>query len=520
MTTIQNIQKLFIKLGFIVLLLLPVLSIAQSLTYEDLSNLQENNLEKAKGFFNYKGWTWGGTTKDCDNCLQQSGYDLSYDKTVWTNNGESIQFLQKAGYANAVIYYLNQYSFNTLETEVKNHLSPNGTGTLENSIWSSYKSQFFKFSFYQKKTKEYYSEKTSYYVIISDENDLKNRIAQLCSNCKGKGQIVEHEKCSYCAGDGKQNCNNCRGKGNLNCNYCQEGKVQCNSCWGKGAIQCNKCYQQGKINCSKCYGQGTYNCTKCYGSGQVTQNVPGYSFQRACTSCEGKGKFTCANCGGDGSLRCETCAGIGTLPCPKSVVTGTTVANQNTPMDAGSCQGGKVNCQQCKGIYSKTCTKCYGSGNTDLVCSSCNGKGITNREINKICPVCNGSKLKQAKTTNESTKTVSSEGSQNEEIFTIVEQMPQFPGGAEEMYKFINNNILYPDVEKANGIEGTVYVSFVVNKTGKINDVKVMRGVPGGANLEKEALRVVNLMPDWSPGKQNGKEVLVQFYLPMKFVLP
>ena len=106
-----------------------------------------------------------------------------------------------------------------------------------------------------------------------------------------------------------------------------------------------------------------------------------------------------------------------------------------------------------------------------------------------------------------------------EEIFTFVEQMPGFPGGEEERLKFIQKNTKYPMMEKENGIEGTVYVSFIVDKQGNINDVKVMRGVSGGPGLEKEALRVVKMMPKWSAGKQNGKEVQVQFYMPMKFEL-
>jgi protein TonB len=106
-----------------------------------------------------------------------------------------------------------------------------------------------------------------------------------------------------------------------------------------------------------------------------------------------------------------------------------------------------------------------------------------------------------------------------EEIFTVVEQMPEFPGGAAEMYKFISKNIQYPQIEKENGISGTVYVTFVVDKNGNINDVKSLRGVAGGPNLEKEALRVVKMMPAWKSGKQNGREVSVQFNLPIKFVL-
>jgi len=106
-----------------------------------------------------------------------------------------------------------------------------------------------------------------------------------------------------------------------------------------------------------------------------------------------------------------------------------------------------------------------------------------------------------------------------EEVFTVVEQMPEFPGGAAEMYKFISKNIQYPQIEKENNIGGTVYVTFVVDKNGKINDVKTLRGVAGGPNLEKEAMRVVKMMPSWKSGKQNGREVSVQFNLPIKFVL-
>ena len=109
--------------------------------------------------------------------------------------------------------------------------------------------------------------------------------------------------------------------------------------------------------------------------------------------------------------------------------------------------------------------------------------------------------------------------SAKDEVFTVVEQMPEFPGGAAEMYKFISKNIQYPQIEKENNIGGTVYVTFVVDKNGNINDVKSLRGVAGGPNLEKEAIRVVKMMPSWRAGKQNGRDVSVQFNLPIKFVL-
>lgn len=102
---------------------------------------------------------------------------------------------------------------------------------------------------------------------------------------------------------------------------------------------------------------------------------------------------------------------------------------------------------------------------------------------------------------------------------TIVEQMPTFPGGDAEMMKFIQKNVQYPQVEKEAGISGTCYVTFVVEKDGSITDVKVLRGVSGGPGCDKEAMRVVKSMPGWKAGKQNGREVRVQFNLPIKFTL-
>ncbi len=110
-------------------------------------------------------------------------------------------------------------------------------------------------------------------------------------------------------------------------------------------------------------------------------------------------------------------------------------------------------------------------------------------------------------------------GTEPEQVFTIVEQMPSFPGGEEELFKYLGKNIQYPAMEKDNGISGTAYVTFVVDKDGKIKDAKIARGVKGGPGCDREALRVVSSMPDWKAGKQNGRQVSVQFNLPIKFVL-
>lgn len=104
-----------------------------------------------------------------------------------------------------------------------------------------------------------------------------------------------------------------------------------------------------------------------------------------------------------------------------------------------------------------------------------------------------------------------------EEIFTIVDQMPEFPGGISKMMEFIASNIQYPNSCSEMGIQGIVYVSFVVRKDGTIDDIRLLKGVHEA--IDKEALRVVGMMPKWVPGKNSGREVDVRFALPIKFRL-
>lgn len=101
------------------------------------------------------------------------------------------------------------------------------------------------------------------------------------------------------------------------------------------------------------------------------------------------------------------------------------------------------------------------------------------------------------------------------EIFVVVEDMPRFPDG--KMQQFLAKNIRYPVRAMENGVEGTVYVTFVVDKTGKITNPSVVQGVD--ESLDREAVRVINAMPDWIPGKQRGMAVDVQFTIPIEFML-
>ena len=105
----------------------------------------------------------------------------------------------------------------------------------------------------------------------------------------------------------------------------------------------------------------------------------------------------------------------------------------------------------------------------------------------------------------------------DEEIFMKVEEMPEFPGGYEGLAKYLSDSITYPAIAKEYNIQGKVYVQFVVEKNGKVSNVKVVRGVD--KNLDKEAVRVVKSFPDWKAGKQRGKAVRVYFTVPINFQL-
>lgn len=112
---------------------------------------------------------------------------------------------------------------------------------------------------------------------------------------------------------------------------------------------------------------------------------------------------------------------------------------------------------------------------------------------------------------------VEEEEVEEEQIFTIVEDQPGFPGGDAALMQYLQGNLRYPTMAREAGIQGTVFVTFVVERDGSITDVRILRGVGGG--LDEEAVRVVRNMPRWTPGRQRGQAVRVQFNLPIRFVL-
>lgn len=104
-----------------------------------------------------------------------------------------------------------------------------------------------------------------------------------------------------------------------------------------------------------------------------------------------------------------------------------------------------------------------------------------------------------------------------DEVVRAVEQMPAFPGGDAALMKYIDSHLQYPPTAMENGIQGRVIVQFVVTKTGKIGDVKVVRGVDEA--LDAEAVRLTKSFPDFIPGKKNGRPVNVWYTLPITFKL-
>ena len=114
-------------------------------------------------------------------------------------------------------------------------------------------------------------------------------------------------------------------------------------------------------------------------------------------------------------------------------------------------------------------------------------------------------------------KTVVSQKVRKDEVFMVVENMPEYPGGNEAMFAFFAKNMKYPADAQKNKVQGRVFVTFIVDKDGAITDVQVVK--PAYPSLDAEAVRLVKMMPKWKPGTQRGVPVRVKFTLPVVFKL-
>ncbi len=107
----------------------------------------------------------------------------------------------------------------------------------------------------------------------------------------------------------------------------------------------------------------------------------------------------------------------------------------------------------------------------------------------------------------------------NEKIYTQVQELPEFPGGNNALAKFVSEHIDYPESEKKDNIKGTVVVTFVIDRWGKVRSPKVKEDIPGHPAFGKEAVRVVKLLPDWKPARHMGRNVACEFTLPVQFTI-
>lgn len=135
------------------------------------------------------------------------------------------------------------------------------------------------------------------------------------------------------------------------------------------------------------------------------------------------------------------------------------------------------------------------------------------------CQPANGEAVEQEEIPFEATNVDESAplDANTDEVFKVVEVDPEFPGGVEALYKYLAENIKYPEKAKNNKVEGRVYITFVIEKDGSVSDAKVLRSV--NEELDAEALRVINAMPKWKPGMQQGVPVRVQYNIPIYFKL-
>jgi len=147
-----------------------------------------------------------------------------------------------------------------------------------------------------------------------------------------------------------------------------------------------------------------------------------------------------------------------------------------------------------------------------IVTISCSNKIEMDVEEENMTPAKKEITQPVEKSTNNNTGKETSES-----VFTLVEVMPEYPGGTIALFEFLGNNIKYPERAKEQKIEGKVYVQFTVDSDGNVVDVSILRGIGGGC--DEEAMRVVKLMHNWIPGEQDGKKVNVQYNLPINFIL-
>lgn len=141
--------------------------------------------------------------------------------------------------------------------------------------------------------------------------------------------------------------------------------------------------------------------------------------------------------------------------------------------------------------------------------------GCKQKQVEQIVDINKMDSLQKSKMLEDSIE-LNNDGINNI-ISDPIENIPEYVGGEEALYNFLKKELKYPELARKKGIEGTIFLTFVIEKTGEVTGVKVLRGI--GYGCDEEAIRVVKKMPKWKPGQQNGIAVRAQINLPIKFSL-
>ena len=150
----------------------------------------------------------------------------------------------------------------------------------------------------------------------------------------------------------------------------------------------------------------------------------------------------------------------------------------------------------------------------DIAHGACEEVNYYDEEPEEVRQIVDDEESNYAEEEEESDAVV--EEDDNDVVFVVAESMPEFPGGQQALFKYLNENVKYPAIAKENGIQGRVLCQFTVNKNGSLTDIEVVRS-GGDPSLDKEAIRVIKSMPKWKPGKHRGKLVRVQYLVPINF---
>jgi|GEM_PF-5879313 len=371
------------KLLLVVIGLVGILanSFAQTISLDDLLNLQKADLGKVKKFCEYKQLIPHSKPGKRYEVVEADGYLFKFSDNLYdlNSNTDCINIVSTPGHSNIIAYVTNSNERESaLEKQVALKAKPaisklNDGRTIRSYTFNGTQVTFNDLIAFSEWDEQHLKTVVTIYNIA----DLALRKKEFCSLCKGKGVLIEHAKCTRCDSTGHKRCFDCNATGQKTCNYCIEGKEICSACYGQGGSVCEVCKGKVTYMCKYCGGGGKEKCPECMGIGSISRNVPYAGMVTSkCKKCDGTGLRECRGCAGTGKITCTACTN-GKVLCSVCNGSGTT---------------GNV-CTHCNGNYATTCKRCAGTGHTEEVCSYCNGTALNPEEIKSLCPACKGDGL-------------------------------------------------------------------------------------------------------------------------------